>query len=105
KGASYTDVYNGVAAPANRETWIKIEIITLDAATLLPVATDKTADFLSLGVTYKNTNTAAGGLNIGDDRAIFNMQRYEMIGPPLRVAPSDGQNSVVGQSDAEYTQV
>jgi hypothetical protein len=76
-GASYTDD----DMPANRETWIKVEIVTQDNA-LAPVAEDITEDFLSLGVTEKNPS----GLNIGDDRAIIKMQRYEVLGPPLKVA-------------------
>ena len=71
-----------------RQTWIKVEIITLDSA-LVPVAADVTEDFLSVGLTYKNP----GGLNIGDDRAIINMQRYEMLGPPIKVAPNHVQDS------------
>ena len=91
------------AATVNRQTWIKIEVITLDPDTLAPIATDKTEDFLSLGMTYKNTNTAAGGLNLGDDRSIFNIQRYEMIGPPIKVAAANIQNSNMAQADAQPT--
>jgi hypothetical protein len=87
-GASYTT--GGM--PANRQTWIKIEVITLDPDTYAPIATDRTADFLSLGVTnmtsvLRNANNKSIG--IGDDRAIFKMQRYEILGPPLKVAPGE----------------
>ena len=71
-----------------RQSWIKVEIVTLNNA-LAPVATDVTEDFLSMGMTYKN----AAGLNIGDDRSVLNMQRYEMAGPPLKVAPDHVQDS------------
>jgi len=98
----YRGANSAGAATVNRQTWIKVEIVTLDSA-LLPVATDVTEDFLSMGVTYKNTNTAAGGLNLGDDRSVINIQRYEMIGPPLKVAPANIQNSNIAQTDATYT--
>jgi hypothetical protein len=91
-GASYTD--GGM--PALRETWIKVEIVTQNNA-LQPVAQDVTEDFLSLGLTHKN----AAGLNIGDDRAILKMQRYEMVGPPLKVAANNVQNTV---NAATFTQ-
>ncbi|HEV8485038.1 MAG TPA: hypothetical protein VGV87_15960 [Blastocatellia bacterium] len=81
-GPSYTDA----GMPPSRENWIKVEIVTQNSA-LQPVAQDVTEDFLSLGLTHKD----AGGLNIGDDRAILKMQRYEMIGPPLKVAATSIQ--------------
>lgn len=40
-----------------RQTWIKVEIVELDAATGLPKATDITRDFLSLGVTEQAPTT------------------------------------------------
>jgi hypothetical protein len=83
-GASYTD--DGM--PANRQTWIKVEIVTQNNL-LQPVATDKTEDFLSLGVTHKDPN----GLNIGDARAIIKLQRYEMLGPPIKVAAANLNNT------------
>jgi hypothetical protein len=86
-GASYTT--GGM--PATRQTWIKIEVITLDPDTYAPIATDRTADFLSLGVTHKDPN----GLNIGDDRAIFKMQRYEIMGPPIKVAAANINTTTV----------
>lgn len=80
-GASYTN--NGL--PATRQTWIKVELVTVDPATLAITAQDMTADFLSLGMTQKDPN----GLNIGDDRAILKLQRYEVLGPPIRVAAGE----------------
>src|SRR5262249_56888974 len=40
---------------------------------------------LSRGVADKE----AAGLNMGDDRAMIKMQRYEIAGPPIKVAASD----------------
>jgi hypothetical protein len=80
-GTSYTN--NGL--PATRQTWIKVELVTVDALTLAITAQDITAEFLSLGMTQKDPN----GLNIGDDRAILKLQRFEVLGPPLRVASGE----------------
>ena len=86
-GASYT---NGGTMPALRQTWIKIEVITQDADTLAPIATDRTADFLSLGFTERTTGIRDAANNpIGDTRAIFKMQRYEIVGPPIKVAAAE----------------
>lgn len=85
-GPSYTS--NGVAGtnmPPSRQTWIKVELVTLDPDTLAVQARDITADFLSLGVTHRDP----GGLNIGDDRATLKIQRYEIPGPPIKVAASE----------------
>lgn len=85
-GSSYLD--NGVAGtnmPANRQTWIKVELVTLDPDTLAVQTRDITVDVLSLGVTHKDPN----GLNIGDDRAIIKLQRYEIPGPPIKVAAAE----------------
>jgi hypothetical protein len=79
----YTDAsYTSGGMPAFRQTWIKVEIVKIDSATLLPVTTDITQDFLALGVTQKNP----GAFNIGDDRAVIELQRYEISGPPVKVA-------------------
>jgi Tfp pilus assembly protein PilX len=86
-GANYPD--NGTAGaganiPATRQTWIKVELVNINASTLAVSTTDVTTDFLSLGVTYQNPN----GFNIGDSRAILCMQRYEMLGAPVTVSGS-----------------
>lgn len=94
-GASYTT--GGM--PANRETWIKVEVITLDPSTYAPIAVDATADFLSLGLTHKDIN----GLNIGDSRAIFKMQRYEMLGPPIKVPAGNVNGGSNTSTTAAYT--
>jgi hypothetical protein len=86
-GANYPDngsAGTGANIPANRQTWIKVELVNINASTLATTTTDVTADFLSLGVTYQNPN----GFNIGDSRAIICMQRYEMLGAPVKVSGS-----------------
>lgn len=85
-GASYTT--GGM--PALRQTWIKIEVITLDPDTYAPIATDRTADFLSLGMTEQTTVLRdSSNQPLGDSRAIFKMQRYEIKGPPLKTTPAE----------------
>ncbi|HEY6332047.1 MAG TPA: pilus assembly PilX N-terminal domain-containing protein, partial [Blastocatellia bacterium] len=74
----------GSSIPANRQTWIKVELVNVNSTTQAITTTDVTADFLSLGVTYQNS----AGFNIGDSRAIVCMQRYEMLGPPAKVSSS-----------------
>jgi hypothetical protein len=96
-GASYT----AGGMPANRETWIKIEVVTVDPSTYTPIATDATADFLSLGVTHKDSN----GFNIGDSRAIFKLQRYEIVGPPLKVPAGNINGGSNTSTTAAYTNV
>jgi hypothetical protein len=80
-GASYTD--NGM--PAQRQTWIKVELVTINSATLAIETRDITKDILSLGLTHKDPS----GLNLGDDRAILKMQRYEVLGPPVKVSAAE----------------
>jgi hypothetical protein len=101
-GTSYTS--NGM--PSTRQTWIKIEIITLDPSTYAPIATDATADFLSLGVTdvtkiLRNPQSTSNG--IGDSRAIFKMQRYEIAGPPLKVPTANINGTNNTNTTAAYT--
>ncbi|MEW6129471.1 MAG: hypothetical protein AB1757_20690 [Acidobacteriota bacterium] len=94
-GASYTS--GGM--PATRETWIKIEVVTVDPSTYNPIAVDATADFLSLGITHKNPS----GLNIGDARAIFKLQRYEITGPPIKVPAGNINGGSNTSTTAAYT--
>lgn len=76
-------VYTGPSYDGNpRQTWIKIEIVTRDPATLAPIETDVTTEMLSLGFTERS------GIIGNDARAIFKLQRYEIFGPPVKVAPS-----------------
>ena len=91
-GQSYTD--RGM--PASRQTWIKVELVTIDPATLAVQARDVTADILSLGLTHKDP----AGLNLGDDRAIIKMQRYEIPGPPIKVGAADLVTNTVNPTPA-----
>lgn len=94
-GASYTD--NGM--PANRQTWIKVEIVNVDASTLAITTTDITEDFLSLGFTERAPNVTDGSGNVvfkitdgsydnaatgTDSRAILKLQRWAIPGPPVK---------------------
>ena len=109
-GQSYTDNGPGQPAntmPANRQTWIKVELVTTNPSTLLPVTTDITKDILSLGMTHLEP-ASNGGFGIGDSRAIIKIQRYEVLGPPIKVS-IDGSNrltqavtTVGGQPAYEY---
>ncbi|HJQ71574.1 MAG TPA: hypothetical protein VKA70_21540 [Blastocatellia bacterium] len=75
-----TASYNGQP----RETWIKIELVDLDANNL-PVTRDITADFLSMGFTE-----SAGSLGMANDsRAVLKLQRYVIPGPPVKVASGE----------------
>lgn len=75
----------GTTMPSKREHWIKVENVKVDTNTGAITTTDITEDILSLGLTHKDT----ARLNIGDDRAMIKMQRYEIAGPPIKVAASD----------------
>ena len=86
-GASYTT--GGM--PATRQTWIKIEIVNLDAATLAITTTDITEDILSLGFTEAAPNNSLFKLNDAikyptgtDSRAILKLQRWAIPGPPAK---------------------
>ena len=86
-GPSYTGAGYWPATP-NRQTWIKVEIVTPnydDPAN--PTTVDITEDFLALGLTARTGNIpgSAGNEQFGDPRAILRMQRYTIDGPPLRV--------------------
>ncbi|HWP43325.1 MAG TPA: hypothetical protein VNO14_08835, partial [Blastocatellia bacterium] len=80
-----------------RETWIKVELVTRNAATLTPEAVDITADILSLGFTEaapqlgfpsnsSPTTTNPQNDRGADNRAIIKLQRYVIPGPPIKVA-------------------
>ena len=69
---------------APRETWIKVEIVDLDANNL-PVTRNITADFLSMGLTE-----TAGTLGLANDsRAVLKLQRYVIPGPPVKVTAGE----------------
>ncbi len=111
RGASYTDD----SMPANRQTWIKVEIVNLDAASLTITTTDITSDFLSLGFTEEpppvtdlmfrmndSTNYPSGS----DSRAILKMQRWYVPGPPIKRSaysssyPNSSGITAIGTKDA-----
>lgn len=86
-GTSYTD--NGM--PANRQNWIKVEIVNVDPATLAVVTTDITEDILSLGFTEVAPKDSLFKLNDAvkyptgtDSRAILKLQRWVVPGPPVK---------------------
>jgi hypothetical protein len=99
-GSSYTD--GGM--PGSRQTWIKVEIVNVDATTLAITATDITEDFLSLGFTEAAPSAADPLVRMNDAikypagtdaRAIIKLQRWFIPGPPaIRSAyPSSYPNS------------
>jgi hypothetical protein len=63
-----------------RQTWIKVEIVDLDPATGLPVTTDITQDFLSLGIT-EAAPTTTGKFTVADQTAF-------QLTPPAVASPS-----------------
>jgi hypothetical protein len=88
-GTNYPDngnAGNGSGISANRQTWIKVEIVNVDSNQNV-ITTDITKDFLSLGMTALAPDLVdASGNPIGDSRAILKLQRYEIPGGPVRVA-------------------
>ncbi len=66
--------YDGVG----RQTWIKVEIINIDATTGLPKATDITRDFLSLGFTEQAPTTTGTGANASYD--VANTDDFKLTG-------------------------
>lgn len=91
RGASYTDR----SMPTTRQSWIKIEVVTINAATGLPQSQDVTSSFLSLGLTEPATASLVGssnsyvtttyGTDTKDKRAIIKLQRFIVSGPALRL--------------------
>lgn len=72
-GASFTDGGLPTTLPNyNRQTWIKVETMSQGGAMMA----DITENILSLGLTHKDLL----GLNIGDDRAVIKLQKYEIQG-------------------------
>lgn len=123
RGASYTT--GGM--PATRETWIKVEIVNVDAATLAVTTTDITEDFLSLGFTEHAPNVTNGAgttvfklkdwslLNLSgydndpntgtDSRAILKMQRWAIPGPPVKRSAYADQNNITQLKTNGYPDV
>lgn len=84
--------------PNNKETWIKIETVVFNPATILYDKQDITQDILALGVTTPAPCNATfaitdAGYNTGtvptlcsavvDARSIINLQRYVIAGPGM----------------------
>ena len=76
----------------NREVWIKVEAITTDPGTLVPLSQEITEDMLSLGMTERTPVAlgivqagTAGPTFFGDADAIIKIQRFAIMGPPLKV--------------------
>lgn len=76
---------------ANRQVWIKVEIVDIDTTTLTPTTTEITEDILSLGMTDYVADIgitgggSAGPTDFGDPDAIIKIQRFAIPGPPLKV--------------------
>ena len=76
---------------AGREVWIKVELVSLDTTTGLPVTQDVTQDILSLGVTevcpsstnfkLQNYHSLA---NVPDSRSIIKLQRFAIPGAEIK---------------------
>lgn len=76
----------------DREIWIKVEIVSINASTLVITNTDVTQDFLSLGFTERapndtlfqmNSSDYDSGTDGTDSRAILKLQRWVVPGPPV----------------------
>ncbi|MBA3439780.1 MAG: hypothetical protein H0T92_07920, partial [Pyrinomonadaceae bacterium] len=106
-GASYTDR----SMPAARQTWIKVEIVKINAATLLVETQDATEDFLSLGLTEQAPPRVGNLFEPDDDyyddgidsRSIIKMQRYtvsNISAPPIK-ANDSGQPAYTPGPDSK----
>lgn len=90
KPIAMTDGYQATALNSNRlyfadrQVWIKVELVRFDTATNLPVTQDITQDFLSLGVTEPaplgNNLQITGYDSLTDSRSIIKLQRFFMKG-------------------------
>lgn len=93
-----TDGYQATAlnatrmAMSGREIWIKVEMMSYDNNNDVPVTTDITQDFLSLGVTEPapiGTDLQIDGYTTTtDSRSIIKLQRFSIPGPAIPNAGS-----------------
>ena len=96
-------LFTGASYDGNpRQTWIKVELVTFDPANPnTPITKDVTEDFLSLGLTEEQTANNVGLFNAAtskEDRAIIKLQRYVILGPPIKVNDVNG-----GDDTPQYT--
>jgi hypothetical protein len=74
-------------AMTGREIWIKVEMVSYDFNTDLPIAIDVTQDILSLGVTEPapiGTDLQIDGYTtLTDTRSIIKLQRFSIPGPAI----------------------
>jgi hypothetical protein len=91
------------------ETWIKIETVVFNAATITYDTQDITQDILSLGVTDappNNTTFSISDVNYNtngiDSRSILNLQRYAIVGPDIS---NTNYISVVGSGSSSLNVV
>lgn len=85
---------NYLGGTANRETWIKVELITYNTSNpTQPMAVDVTEDILSLGLTDERPPTGYNFFSplelnplLPMDRSIVKIQRYTIPGAPIKVA-------------------
>lgn len=98
---------NGASGVRTKETWIKIETVVYNPATVSYDTADITQDILSLGLTDpppNNTTFKIADPNYNtngiDSRSIINMQRYTIDGPNLSGAT--GYISAVGSGTTAY---
>lgn len=95
-----TDGYQATAlnatrmAMTGREIWIKVEMVSYDFNSDLPVTTDVTQDILSLGVTEPapiGTDLQIDGYTTAtDSRSVIKLQRFAIPGPAI---PNSGTST------------
>jgi hypothetical protein len=114
--------FNGDPAAINedgtqRQVWIKVENVKVDATTLAVTTTDITEDILSLGfterppqdgvltVTDSNYDCSLTPSTCADTRAILKLQRWHIPGPPIKrtaYADSTKITTIGGRPVYEY---
>ncbi len=113
-----TPAYQATAVNGNRfntgnaggnETWIKIETVVFNPATITYDEMDITQDLLALGVTDAPANDSTFKIadanyntNAIDSRSIFELQRFIITGPNI---PNTGYISAVGSGSTAYNYV
>lgn len=92
-----------------KETWIKIETVVFNPATIKYDTQDITQDILALGITDPAPNNSTFSItdanyntNAIDSRSIINLQRWVIEGPNL---PNSGYISSVGSGSTAYNYI